>query len=271
MSLMSDRRCSPLRLIRSSDSRARGLMFSFGDVWRRSAKPRMALSGVRSSWLIEARNSVFTLFARASDSPCSASMMLFSRRRSCVQALCRPPASWRAASRTISSRSAGSGLLPAMSTVPADSSPTATGWARSQRIGTFATPRSSVGGVEPKSSSCEDDRLPALHDRPRQPVRAEHRVIEGAPVGRDRADRDHPVRPVEQVYDADLRPREADEPGEPGLGERFHVERSSARARTRRTPASPRRARPGSRSPPAAPRASARARPGSRGGSRPSR
>ena len=61
---------------------------------------RIALSGVRSSWLIEARNSVLTLFARANRSPCSASATLLSRRRLWVHALCRARTSWRAASLT---------------------------------------------------------------------------------------------------------------------------------------------------------------------------
>ena len=85
-SLMRESKCSPFRLMRSSDSRARGLRFSFDEVVKRSAKPRMALSGVRSSWLMDARNSVFTLFARFKVSPWSASMTLFSMRRSCVHA-----------------------------------------------------------------------------------------------------------------------------------------------------------------------------------------
>ena len=98
-----------------------------GDVNSRSAKPRMADSGVRSSWLIDARNSVFTLLARASRSPCSARATLLSRRRSCVHALCSATASWRAASRTASVVSGRGNRIPASTIAPAPSSPIAMG------------------------------------------------------------------------------------------------------------------------------------------------
>ena len=116
--------------------------------------PRMAHSGVRSSWLIDARNSVFTLLARVSRSPCSVSAMLFSRSRSCVQALCSATASWRAASRTPSAASLGA--AGGSRRGPSRPRPR-----RRARWGTRAPsaaarvpmPRSSVGSGSPRASA----------------------------------------------------------------------------------------------------------------------
>ncbi len=59
MSSIKRRRCSPPFRICSTRARCRSDRGSFLSRWRSCAKPRIALSGVRSSWLIDERNSDF--------------------------------------------------------------------------------------------------------------------------------------------------------------------------------------------------------------------
>ena len=195
-------------------ARARGESCSLGDVVSRSAKPRMALSGVRSSWLIDARNSVLTLFARV-----ERLALLGEHHALLAQAVVRPgvvqrrPASWRAASRTNSARSSASGWIPPMSTRP--------GRLVAQRDGLGEHPAQrrrrrcrgrASARLAPKSSLAEEHRLAPLHHGARE-ARRRRSVAWSTrpPVGRDGVHRHEAVRVVEQVDDADLRPREPHE------------------------------------------------------------
>ena len=228
-SLMSESRCSPLRLMRSSDSRARGLSCSLRRRRAsRSAKPRIALSGVRSSWLIDARNSVFTGSRASASRPARRACSLLSRRRSCVHALCRPTASWRAASRTSSSRSSDGALVRPRSTrARAPLRRRRSGCAEHPaRCGALPTPRSSSRRELAERGRVEHRRLARVHHalrasprRRRAPCSSARPSTEHACTGTRRS------APSSRIDDADVRAGEPHEPAKPGRRERGHVER----------------------------------------------
>ena len=93
-SLISSRRCRPPLRICSTLSRS---WPPSACIWSNCPKPRIALRGVRSSWLMRERKSLFARLARSASALASASSWVRSRTRCSSSSECRFTASARRA------------------------------------------------------------------------------------------------------------------------------------------------------------------------------
>ncbi len=100
MSLMISSKCSPFRLMVSSALALAGGAVSIpSSINNRSAKPRMAVIGVRISWLMLARNSLFDWLACSARRRATSSSAAWAIRAADCCSICRLDSSISAAER----------------------------------------------------------------------------------------------------------------------------------------------------------------------------